>query len=166
MPPHPSRHPILRSQLPQSLCSRRVLGSQEEVVVLMQQGPVDGYQGLPLVVAQFRPAIELLRVNLDTLLLDDDEPRVDALHLDNELVFGDLPGLWLQEEVWRAGNAVWKGVSMTTGVFSFSSRLFIDSVVLFILQLVIIYRLVYEPVISSGRPGLEEDTASFDRVQV
>lgn len=69
----------------------------EEVMMLMKESPVKGDEGLPLVVAQFASRGRSLGDDLDALLLNHDEPRIDSLDFIDELLSSDRSSVWLKQ---------------------------------------------------------------------
>ncbi len=55
-----------------------MLACQEEVMVLVKQGPMEGDQGLPLFVGELVGGRGLLLVDLHALLLDHHQASIDA----------------------------------------------------------------------------------------
>jgi len=84
-----------------------VLGGEEEVVVFVEQGAMEGNQSLPLLVVEFAGGFLLLGrqclINFDTLALHHDKSGVDALDLGYQLFLGDGPGLGLFEKLLALG---------------------------------------------------------------
>jgi hypothetical protein len=103
-----------------------VLGGEEEVVVFVKQGPVEGDQGLPLIVVELvgRVALRtLIVVHLDALALYHDEAGVDAFDFGHELLLGDGPGLGLLDDLchiilggWGCRTPGWERVRLAVGL--------------------------------------------------
>jgi hypothetical protein len=88
-----------------------MLASQEKIVMLMKESPVESDQGLPLLVVEFVTVVRLSVlsiVDFYALGLDHDKAGVDTLHLGDELFLGDGSGLGLLDQnrrsvlSWRA----------------------------------------------------------------
>ena len=72
--------------------------------MLVEESSMQGNQSLPLVIAELSPRRISLGNDLNTLLLDHDQSRVDALHLIDELLGRDRSGIWLQQD---RGKLLW-----------------------------------------------------------
>lgn len=65
-------------------------------MVLMQQGPVECNECLPLLVVEFRPSLRGLRtVDLDALGFNHHQPGIDPFDFSYQLLLGDRTSLWL-----------------------------------------------------------------------
>ena len=97
MAPHAGGHGVFGGQSSQCWACLGMFGGKEEVVMLMQQGAVEGNQGLPLIVVQLVGWVGLrsrnmVVVDLDAFALDHNQAGVDTLDLGDELLLGD----WLR----------------------------------------------------------------------
>jgi hypothetical protein len=90
-----------------------VLGSKEEVVVLVEESAMEGDQSLPLVVVKLVCRIALgalVVVDFDAFALHHDETGVDTLDLGHQLLLGDGTGLGLLDKLgWVLGRRGWFG---------------------------------------------------------
>src|SRR5689334_6668698 len=72
-----------------------MLRGKEEVMVLMQQSPVQSNEGLPLLIGQFTCCLRLRGTNLDALLLHYDQASIYAFDFIHKLFLTDRPSLGL-----------------------------------------------------------------------
>lgn len=82
MAPQPRGHRVLDSQSPQCRACRRMLRSEEEVVMLVEQAAVEGNQSLPLVIVELAGGVALRGLvidHLNALALEHFYAGVDAL---------------------------------------------------------------------------------------
>src|SRR4051794_16388198 len=95
VPPHASWHGVLGRQALQRLGSGWVLTCKEEVMMLVEQGSVQGNEGLPLFVIEGEFGLILLEsggmscgllgVHLDALCFHHYKLNIDAFDLRNQL---------------------------------------------------------------------------------
>jgi hypothetical protein len=80
-----------------------MLGREKEVVVFVKQGPVEGDQGLPLIMVKFVGGVSLralIVVDLNAFTLHKHEASVDALYLGHQLLLGDGSRLGLLDNLY------------------------------------------------------------------
>ena len=121
MAPHSRRHAVLGRQPLKRRAGIGVLAGQEEVMVFVEQRPMKGAKGLPLLIAQFwhgsALALGLLRaVDFDTFGFHEEEALVDALDLGDELLLADGPRVRLEQHGVNGAldlvGARWSGLGM------------------------------------------------------
>ena len=79
-------------------------------MVLMEQGPVEGDKGLPMVTCKsgrwirtFLQSSSLCPIDVDALGLYHGKTCIYRLYFRSKLFLRDGPRIWLQEEVWIPG---------------------------------------------------------------
>lgn len=80
-----------------------MLGCEEEVVMLMEESSMKGYQSLPMVwgklgFVRISRGLGLCTVNMYTLGLHHRQSCVDALDFGGQLLLAYWPGIWLKKQ--------------------------------------------------------------------
>ena len=66
-------------------------------MMFVEESPMEGNEGLPLIVGKYFARGRSFSDDLNTFLFDHDEATVDALNLIDELLSGDGPRVRLQQ---------------------------------------------------------------------